>query len=82
MYENPVPTPQITEVVSIIKTNWLVLYKEVVAWCCEDRMEHPTALCGIVQSFLISPHLVRIVTIELQMVNFFPTAKHVLRVSQ
>jgi len=61
---------------SIIKTNWLVLYKEVVAWCCEDHMEHPTTLCGKVQSFLMPPHLVHIITTELKVVSFSHCEAH------
>ena len=44
--KDPVRTAQKTLSASVIKTNKLMLYKEIIAVCSEIHAKHINALCG------------------------------------
>jgi hypothetical protein len=46
VYKNPFRTSEETRYVSATKTNRLMLFREIVAVYCENRMEHTNTLCG------------------------------------
>jgi hypothetical protein len=47
-------TTQETHYVSATKPNWLMLFGETVAVCCENHTEHTNTLCG--QETQSAPH--------------------------
>jgi hypothetical protein len=47
LYKNSVRTSQETRHVSPTKTNRLMLFRETVAVCCENHMEHTDTLCAL-----------------------------------
>jgi hypothetical protein len=46
IYKDPVHTAQSTLLVSVIKTNQLMLYREIIAVCSEINTKHMNTLCG------------------------------------
>jgi hypothetical protein len=45
-FKNLVPTSQKTHCISITKTNWLMLFREIITVYCENHTEHTNTLCG------------------------------------
>ena len=46
MFKTPVRPAQKTHSVSVIKTNLLTLYREIIAVCFEIHKKHINTLCG------------------------------------
>jgi hypothetical protein len=65
IYKNPFRPSQETHYVSATKPNRLMLFRETVAVCCENRMEH----VGRIRSLWLLKQLVYIVTTVLQVMK-------------
>jgi len=46
VFKDPVRTAQQTHFVSVIKTNQLMLYREIIAVCSQIHTKHINTLCG------------------------------------
>jgi hypothetical protein len=55
-------TSKITQLISITKISWLMLFKEIIALCSENYTKHINTLCGQNEELLIVKQVVHIVT--------------------
>ena len=62
IYKDPVRTAQQTHTVSVIQTNQLMLYREIIAVCSQIHTKHTNTLCGQNVELLNVKLVVHIVT--------------------
>ena len=67
------PVPRSKHSISVIKTNQLMLYREIIAVCSEIHTKHINILCGQNVELLKVKLVVHIVTIRLWRVNIHYT---------
>jgi hypothetical protein len=61
LYQDLFPSSNRTQSVSIMKTNRLLLDKEIIRIHCESRMNLINILCGKIRIFLILHRVVRLI---------------------
>jgi hypothetical protein len=69
MADDPFRTAQKTHFVSVIKTNQLMLYREIIAVCSEIHTKHINTFCGQNVEFVNVKHLLLEETIGYYKVN-------------
>jgi len=62
MHKYPLNTTQYTHSISVIKTNQLMLYREIIAVCSQILTKHINTLCGQNVGLLNVKLVVHIVT--------------------
>jgi hypothetical protein len=61
IYTNSVRTSQETQHVSATKPNRLILFRKIIAVCCENHMKHKDELCGLNVEFNMVKQVVNMV---------------------